>query len=99
MLRGKNAQIVQTRHGPVRLDDLANNRRRRQTGVQRQIDSRLGMTGAAQYPACSGEQRKNMPRSVKIRRRGLRIGQQFSGDRPVRRGNTGRDAVLTRRVD
>ena len=66
MLLAELHQLRQTRHCSVVVQNFAEHARRLQSGHARKIDSRFGVTGAAQNSAIFRAQRKNVARLHQI---------------------------------
>ena len=83
-------QPRQPGHVSVVVHDFADAARRLQTGQPGQIHRRLGVPGAAQHPAGTGDQREDMPRRMEVRRGLRRIGEGLDGRGAVEGGDARR---------
>src|SRR5690606_2368046 len=92
VLLRENFQLRPARHRAVRIHDLADHARRRQSGQPRQIDGRFRLTDAPQHATGYGAQRHYVAGPAQVARFRRRIGQQLNRLRPIRRADSGRHA-------
>lgn len=79
-------------HRAVVVDEFADHADRRQAREPAEIDRRLGMAGAHQYPALTRDQRKDMARPHEILRAGIGIGERAGGGGALLRRDAGGEA-------
>ena len=85
-------QIGHPRHGAVVVHHFADHSRRLQAGETRQVDSRLGLSGAFEDASGLGDERKDVARLDDVLGSALGIDGHLDGARPVGRGDAGADA-------
>ena len=82
------------RHGAVVVHDFADHAGRRQPGDARQVDGRLGLSGAHQHAAVARAQREHVAGPREVGRLGLRIDRRAHRGGAIGRGDAGAGAAL-----
>ncbi len=85
----KRHQVRQARHGSVVIHHFTDNAGRIQPGEPRDIDGRLGMSGALKDAAVLRHQREHVPRRHDILGALRRIDRDRDGPRSIRCGDPG----------
>ena len=86
-------EVGHARHGAVVVHDLADDRRGVEPGETRQIDGRLGMTGADQHAALARDEREHVAGRDDVGRTLGGVDRGRDGARAVGGGDAGRDAL------
>ncbi len=89
----KGDEVRHARHGAVVVHDLADHRRRIETGKARQIHRRFGMSGADQHAALARHEREHVAGRDDIGGALRCVDRRGDGARPVGRRDAGGDAV------
>ena len=87
------AEVADTGHGAVVVDDFTNHGGFRQSGEAGEVEGRFGVAGPAQHAIRNRAERKNVARPDKGVGVGTRIGEQADGVGAVGGGDAGGDAM------